>query len=106
MRLSSTQQAKECYLEALSLDVRCYDAFVALVGGEMMTVEEGARSSSSLDVSLGLLTVLNHNRVGHDPEPLLPRADRGVRRIHPDDVHRQAQEGAPDFSRRLTQLFD
>lgn len=41
LRLSSTQLAKECFLEALSLDVRCYDAFVALVGGEMMGVEEG-----------------------------------------------------------------
>lgn len=44
LRLSSTQQAKECFLEALSLDVRCYDAFAALVGGEMMGVEEGERA--------------------------------------------------------------
>jgi anaphase-promoting complex subunit 6 len=40
LRLSSASQAKESFLEALSLDVRCYDAFQALVGGEMMTVEE------------------------------------------------------------------
>jgi hypothetical protein len=41
LRLSSSLQAKESFLEALSLDVRCYDAFQALVGGEMMGVEEG-----------------------------------------------------------------
>lgn len=41
LRLSSTLQAKESFLEALSLDVRCYDAFNALVAGEMMGVEEG-----------------------------------------------------------------
>jgi len=29
-------------MEALALDVKCYDAFEQLVGGEMMTLEEGA----------------------------------------------------------------
>lgn len=42
LRLSNTQEAKQAFLEALSLDVRCYDAFQALVGGEMMSVDEGA----------------------------------------------------------------
>ena len=50
LRLSSATQAKESFLEALSLDVRCYDAFSALVGGEMMTVEEGeSRGTTRLD---------------------------------------------------------
>ncbi|CED84346.1 Anaphase-promoting complex (APC), Cdc16 subunit [Phaffia rhodozyma] len=40
LRLSATARAKECFVEALSLDVRCYDAFVALVDGQMMGVEE------------------------------------------------------------------
>lgn len=35
-------RAKECFLEALSLDVRCFEAFEALVDGNMLTVDEGS----------------------------------------------------------------
>ena len=40
LRLNSLQMAKECYMEALSLDVRNYDVFNELVN-EMMLPEEG-----------------------------------------------------------------
>ena len=42
LKLSRTQAAKECFMEALALDVKCYDAFEQLVNGEMMTVDEGS----------------------------------------------------------------
>lgn len=44
LKLNRGDQAKACFMEALALDVKCYDAFEQLVGGEMMTLEEGAPS--------------------------------------------------------------
>ena len=41
LRLNRTDVAKENLMEALSLDVKCYDAFELLVGGEMMGIDEG-----------------------------------------------------------------
>lgn len=41
LKLNRGDQAKACFMEALALDVKCYDAFEQLVSGEMMTVEEG-----------------------------------------------------------------
>jgi hypothetical protein len=41
LKLNRNDRAKECFLEALSLDVKCYDAFEQLVGGELMRPEEG-----------------------------------------------------------------
>ncbi|KAF8273363.1 hypothetical protein EI94DRAFT_1716538 [Lactarius quietus] len=40
LKLNRGDQAKACFMEALALDVKCYDAFEQLVGGEMMTLEE------------------------------------------------------------------
>lgn len=42
LQLGATELAKAAFVEALALEVRCYDAFLALVGGEMMSVDEGA----------------------------------------------------------------
>jgi anaphase-promoting complex subunit 6 len=42
LKLNRGDQAKACFMEALALDVKCYDAFEQLVGGEMMTLDEGA----------------------------------------------------------------
>lgn len=41
LRLNRADRAKECLLEALALDVKCYEAFELLVGGEMMGIDEG-----------------------------------------------------------------
>src|SRR6185437_11851828 len=41
LKLNRTSAAKESFIEALALDVKCYDAFEMLVGGEMMTIDEG-----------------------------------------------------------------
>lgn len=42
LKLNRGDQAKACFMEALALDIKCYDAFEQLIGGEMMTLEEGA----------------------------------------------------------------
>lgn len=41
LKLNRGETAKECFMEALALDVKCYDAFDQLVSGEMMTTDEG-----------------------------------------------------------------
>lgn len=41
LHLNAVDRAKECFLEALSLDVKCYESFEQLVGGNMMDIEEG-----------------------------------------------------------------
>ncbi|KAJ3824214.1 cell division control protein 16 [Lentinula raphanica] len=40
LKLNRGDQAKNCFMEALALDVKCYEAFEQLVSGEMMTSEE------------------------------------------------------------------
>ncbi|GLB40557.1 putative anaphase-promoting complex, cyclosome, subunit 3 [Lyophyllum shimeji] len=40
LKLNRGDQAKQCFMEALALDVKCYDAFEQLVTGEMMTPDE------------------------------------------------------------------
>ncbi|KAG8213232.1 hypothetical protein J3R82DRAFT_11698 [Butyriboletus roseoflavus] len=40
LKLNRGDQAKLCFMEALTLDVKCYDAFNQLISGEMMTPEE------------------------------------------------------------------
>lgn len=41
MKLNKTVQAKECFMEALTLDVKCYESFQQLIDTEMFTPEEG-----------------------------------------------------------------
>nr|GAT60873.1 predicted protein [Mycena chlorophos] len=40
LKLGRGEDAKECFMEALTLDVKCFDAFEQLVSGEMMTPDE------------------------------------------------------------------
>ncbi|KAF8199522.1 cell division control protein 16 [Pholiota molesta] len=40
LKLNRGDQAKQCFMEALALDVKCYDAFEQLISGEMMTPDE------------------------------------------------------------------
>lgn len=44
LRLSSMAMAKECFMEALSIDVKNYEAFRELVDGEMLSPSEGKLS--------------------------------------------------------------
>ena len=41
LKLNRGDQAKQCFMEALALDVKCFEAFEQLVSGEMMTADEG-----------------------------------------------------------------
>jgi len=41
LKLNRAEQAKRCYMEALSLDVKCFGAFDQLTKCEMMTPKEG-----------------------------------------------------------------
>ena len=41
LKLNRGDHAKLCFMEALALDVKCYDAFEQLISGEMMTPDEG-----------------------------------------------------------------
>lgn len=40
LKLNRGDSAKECFMEALALDVKCYEAFNNLISGEMMTADE------------------------------------------------------------------
>lgn len=41
LRMGRAQDAKESLMEALAIDCKNVDAFEALVGGEMMKIDEG-----------------------------------------------------------------
>lgn len=41
LHLNAAERAKECFLEALAIDVKCYESFETLVAGNMMDVNEG-----------------------------------------------------------------
>lgn len=41
IKLNRPNQAKNCFMEALSLDVKCYESFMQLVSSEMLTPDEG-----------------------------------------------------------------
>ena len=46
LKLSRGEAAKESFMEALALDVKCYEAFNQLISGEMMSAEEGTAKLS------------------------------------------------------------
>lgn len=47
LHLGASDLAKEAFVEALTRDVKCFESFQAIVGGEMMTSEEGELRASS-----------------------------------------------------------
>ena len=47
LKLNRPESAKECFMEALAIDVKCYEAFDQLISGEMMTADEGRLHISS-----------------------------------------------------------
>lgn len=65
LKLNRGDQAKQCFMEALALDVKCFDAFEQLVRGEMMGDDEGRRFFSV--VALGS----SHLRMGIRSKPRL-----------------------------------
>ena len=65
LKLNRSDQAKQCFLEALALDVKCYDSFEQLINGEMMSADEG--DNPFPEVFLRLCEF----RVGFHPESLV-----------------------------------
>ena len=63
LKLNRGDQAKQCFMEALALDVKCYDAFDQLVTGEMMTPDEGCLIFSACEDPL---TRSEERRVGKE----------------------------------------
>lgn len=53
LRMNRAQDAKESLMEALAIDCKNVDAFEMLVGGEMMTIDEGA-------LWFGLVGIVSH----------------------------------------------
>ena len=45
VKLNRADQAKRCFMEALSLDVKCYESFQQLTSSEMMTPDEGVSNN-------------------------------------------------------------
>lgn len=52
LKLNRSDQAKRCFLEALALDVKCYDSFEQLINGEMMSADEGNLSLLAIILTL------------------------------------------------------
>lgn len=44
LKVNRGEQAKHCFMEALALDVKCYESFDQLVNGEMLMPDEGSQS--------------------------------------------------------------
>lgn len=44
LHLNDHERAKECFMEALSVDVKCFESFEALITGNMLGVDEGPRT--------------------------------------------------------------
>jgi hypothetical protein len=51
LKLNRSEIAKQCFMEALALDIKCYDAFEQLVSREIMTAEEGETTRISSQLS-------------------------------------------------------
>ncbi|KAJ7794620.1 hypothetical protein B0H14DRAFT_3496847 [Mycena olivaceomarginata] len=58
LKLNRVSKAKQCFMEALALDVKCVDAFERLVSGEMMTPDEG-----SVQGPIGAVSVMCNDEV-------------------------------------------
>lgn len=41
LKLNRAETAKQCFMEALSLDVKCFESLEHLISTEMMTPDEG-----------------------------------------------------------------
>lgn len=50
LKLNRGDQAKQCFMEALALDVKCFEAFDQLVTGEMMVPDEGIIDDFSISL--------------------------------------------------------
>ncbi|GAA5840967.1 hypothetical protein JCM9279_001275 [Rhodotorula babjevae] len=98
LHMKATELAKEAFMEALSRDVKCFEAFEMLVGGEMMSSEEEwdfiqglpfhAQTEDDAEFVRMMYTISHNNDMaiarqrlsdeyglGNDPDVLCSRAD-------------------------------
>lgn len=54
LHMKANDLAKEAFMEALTRDVKCFEAFEMLVGGEMMSNDEGERRSARFEEFVAL----------------------------------------------------
>lgn len=83
LKLNRGDQAKKCFMEALALDVKCYEAFEQLISGEMMTPIEGA----NLDELLCASTKHRITRMGVRPVSGVQGANTRRCGVREDDVY-------------------
>lgn len=50
LKVNRGEQAKHCFMEALALDIKCYESFEQLINGEMLMPDEGLSAFSTLSV--------------------------------------------------------
>lgn len=83
LKLNRGDQAKNCFMEALALDVKCYEAFEQLISGEMMTPIEGA----VYEHYVKFMDWSQLCRVGVRAVSGVQEANTSRRRVRTDDVH-------------------
>lgn len=87
LKLNRGDQAKQCFMEALALDVKCFDAFEQLVSGEMMTPDEGTPVFGFLSAASNM-----RRRMGVRSGPSVLVADAARRVVRAAHLHRAAAE--------------
>ena len=88
LKLNRGVQAKQCFMEALALDVKCYESFEQLMSGEMMTPDEGALYTVSTDILLTPLRMALYKLPPLLlPPPLLSLAPLPRRPLYPTNIH-------------------
>ena len=112
LKLNRGEIAKQCFMEALALDVKCYDAFEQLISGEMMTPEEGnfkpwaipylgidclyfCRMAIYPGIVIPFSVVRNQTRSGLTDGLQCTLATKSRRRVHSTDLHCALAEISP-----------
>ena len=88
LKLNRGDQAKHCFMEALALDVKCYDAFEQLISGEMMTPDEGSPLYSFSKYTANS----PGNRMGVCARIGIQRANTRGRRLRAAHIHSASSE--------------
>jgi hypothetical protein len=92
MRLNRAERAKNCFLEALALDVKCFESFNTLIQSQMLTVEEGETSFTAPKCRWSTLTG-SVCRMGADRGLTIPRAEFEGRRVYSVNVYHSTEKG-------------
>jgi hypothetical protein len=86
-KLGKSDQAKACFMEALALDVKCFDAFQQLLNSNMMTPDEGDAT-----ICLGNSLLTYATRMGVRSRIGICNTDASGCLLRPDDVYYTGEE--------------